>query len=114
MLDAVGLAGRATDRFQTLSGGQQQRVLIAKALAGDPSVLVLDEPLAGVDAESQALITRVLRARADAGAAVIVVSHELEVLDPVVDRVLLLAGGKITFEGALADLPVHRHGHGHW
>jgi len=113
-LDAVGLVDRADDRFQTLSGGQQQRVLIAKALAGDPTVLVLDEPLAGVDAESQRLIAAVLRQRADAGACVIVVSHELEVLDPVVDRVLLLAGGRVAFEGALADLPVHRHGHGHW
>jgi zinc transport system ATP-binding protein len=113
-LDAVDLASRAGDRFQTLSGGQQQRVLIAKALAGDPQLLVLDEPLAGVDAESQQLIAGVLRARADAGAAVIVVSHELEVLDPVVDRVLLLAKGTITFDGRLADLPVHRHGHGHW
>jgi zinc transport system ATP-binding protein len=113
-LDAVDLAARVGDRFQTLSGGQQQRVLIAKALAGDPRLLVLDEPLAGVDATSQELIAAVLRARADAGAAVIVVSHELEVLDPVVDRVLLLAKGKIAFDGQLADLPVHRHGHGHW
>lgn len=113
-LGAVDLAARVDDRFQTLSGGQQQRVLIAKALAGDPDVLVLDEPLAGVDADSQRLIAGVLRARADAGAAVIVVSHELEVLDPVLDRVLLLAKGKIAFEGLLADLPVHRHGHGHW
>jgi zinc transport system ATP-binding protein len=113
-LDAVDLASRVGDRFQTLSGGQQQRVLIAKALAGDPDVLVLDEPLAGVDAASQQLIAGVLRDRADAGAAVIVVSHELEVLDPVVDRVLLLAKGKIAFDGLLADLPVHRHGHGHW
>jgi zinc transport system ATP-binding protein len=113
-LDAVGLAARVGDRFQTLSGGQQQRVLIAKSLVADPQVLVLDEPLAGVDAASQELIAGVLRARADAGAAVIVVSHELEVLDPVVDRVLLLAKGKIAFDGQLADLPVHRHGHGHW
>jgi zinc transport system ATP-binding protein len=113
-LEAVDLASRAGDRFQTLSGGQQQRVLIAKALAGEPQVLVLDEPLAGVDAASQQLIAEVLRTRADAGAAVIVVSHELEVLDPVLDRVLLLAKGKIAFDGQLADLPVHRHGHGHW
>jgi zinc transport system ATP-binding protein len=113
-LDAVGLRERAADHFQSLSGGQQQRVLIAKALVAAPEVLVLDEPLAGVDDESQHKIAFVLRERADQGAAVVVVSHELEVLDPVVDRMLLLAGGRITFDGALADLPIHRHGHGHW
>jgi zinc transport system ATP-binding protein len=113
-LAAVDLASRAGDRFQTLSGGQQQRVLIAKALANDPQLLVLDEPLAGVDAASQELIAAVLRDRADRGAAVMVVSHELEVLDPVLDRVLMLAKGKVAFDGPLSELPPHRHGHGHW
>ncbi|MET8065988.1 metal ABC transporter ATP-binding protein, partial [Micromonospora sp. NPDC005313] len=70
-LDAVGLADRAGDPVSTLSGGQQQRTLIARALAGGPELLVLDEPTAGVDAASQEAFAEALRGFRDGGGTVL-------------------------------------------
>ena len=61
-LDAVGIADRSGDELRRLSGGQQQRVLIARALAAEPDLLVLDEPNAGVDLEHQRVLADVLPA----------------------------------------------------
>ena len=88
-----------------LSGGQQQRVLIARALAGEPEALVLDEPTAGVDAESQEAFADVLGRLKERGVAVLLVTHHLGVLAPLVDRVVVLAEGRVTYDG-----PVPEHG----
>ena len=76
-LAAVGLADRAGDPVATLSGGQQQRTLIARALAGEPELLVLDEPTAGVDAASQEAFAEALRDFVGGGGTVLLVAHEL-------------------------------------
>src|SRR3954454_15200113 len=76
-LEAVGLADRAQHQVSTLSGGQQQRVLMARTLAGKPELLVLDEPNAGVDLESQEAIAGTLATLTAAGATLVVVLHEL-------------------------------------
>ncbi len=76
-IEAVGLAAQARDRVSTLSGGQQQRVLIARAMAGVPDLLVLDEPTAGVDAPSQQAFADALRSIVDRGATIVLVAHEL-------------------------------------
>jgi zinc transport system ATP-binding protein len=115
-LDAVDLADAATRRFSQLSGGQQQRVLIAKAMANDPELLILDEPIAGVDAASQERFRDALVSRIDRGRAVLLVSHELSAVADALDRVLVLAHGRVAFDGAPADLErsgvslgLHRH-----
>jgi len=77
-LERVGLAAQARDRFGTLSGGQRQRVLIARALVQDARVLLLDEPLSGVDAPSAARIEGVLRELRDEGRALLVATHDVE------------------------------------
>jgi manganese/iron transport system ATP-binding protein/manganese/zinc/iron transport system ATP- binding protein len=77
-LDRVGLADRAGTRFGTLSGGQRQRVLIARALLQDARVLLLDEPLSGVDAVSAAHIDEVFAALRDEGRTLLVATHDVE------------------------------------
>ncbi|MWA07286.1 ATP-binding cassette domain-containing protein [Actinomadura sp. LD22] len=99
-LAAVGLAGRARDSAHLLSGGQQQRVLIARALAGEPDVFVMDEPTAGVDAASQAALAATLRGLADAGRTVVLVAHELGPLEPLITRTVELEHGRVARESA--------------
>ena len=98
-VDAVGLADRADRPVATLSGGQQQRVLIARALAGEPEALVLDEPTAGVDAESQEAFGGTLARLKERGVAVLLVTHHLGALAALVDRVVVVADGAVTYDG---------------
>ncbi len=95
-LDRVGLADRARVRFGTLSGGQRQRVLIARALVQDARVLLLDEPLSGVDAPSAARIEAVLRELRDEGRALLVATHDVEQARGF-ERVLCLHRRQIAF-----------------
>src|SRR5439155_4515346 len=76
-LDAVGLAGRAGDRFGTLSGGQRQRALLARAITQQPRLLLLDEPFHGVDAVSQDALLEALAGLRARGAPVVVSTHDL-------------------------------------
>lgn len=98
-LVSVAMIDRRFDRMADLSGGQQQRVLIAKALAADPSLLILDEPIAGVDAASQQLfrdsLVHLLR---EHNAAVLLVSHELGAVADDLDRVVVLKR-RVVFDG---------------
>ena len=89
-LDRVGLADRAGDRFGVLSGGQRQRVLLARAMAGEPRLLLLDEPFNGVDADSQVAILAVLRELAVAGTALVVSTHDLALAGEPADQVYRL------------------------
>lgn len=98
-LDVVGLSDRADADVSTLSGGQQRRVLIARALASEPDVLLMDEPTAGVDAANQEVLADVLARLAARGTTMIIVTHELEALAGVVTRMVLLRGGRIAFDG---------------
>jgi zinc transport system ATP-binding protein len=111
-LDLVGMADRAGHAVATLSGGQQQRVLMARTLAGEPDLLLLDEPNAGVDHASQEAIAQTLGGRADAGASVVVVLHELGPFAPLIDRVVALREGRVTYDGP-PDQLVDGGGHGH-
>ena len=115
-MDLVGLGGRAGHPVATLSGGQQQRVLVARTLAGEPDLLLLDEPNAGVDHASQLAIAETLGGRADAGASIVVVLHELGPFAPLIDRVVALREGRVTYDGPpdqLAEGASHAHHHDH-
>lgn len=98
-LATVGLADRARFDVDTLSWGQQRRVLIARALVARPDVLVMDEPTAGVDRPNQDVLAQVLQRLADHGTTMLVVTHELAALRGVVDRILEVDLGHLTFDG---------------
>ena len=103
-LAAVALTDVRRRRMHELSGGQQQRVLIAKALVGDPELLVLDEPTAGVDAESQRLFRdSLVHLATQHGATILLVSHELGAVADDLDRVVVLKR-RVLFDGAPAEL----------
>jgi zinc transport system ATP-binding protein len=103
-LDSVGLSEHARTPLSELSGGQQQRAFIARAFAGEPDLLLLDEPIAGVDAESQRRfresLIHSLRAH---GAGVLLVSHELSAVAAHLDRVVVLKR-RVLFDGPPAEL----------
>jgi manganese/iron transport system ATP-binding protein/manganese/zinc/iron transport system ATP- binding protein len=101
-LERVGLADRARRRFGALSGGQRQRVLIARALLQDSRVLLLDEPLSGVDAASAARIEAVFEALRGEGRILLVATHDVEQARRW-DRVICLHGEQIAF-GAPAEV----------
>jgi zinc transport system ATP-binding protein len=103
-LAAVGLGDMRRQRVSELSGGQQQRTFIARALAGDPDLLVLDEPVAGVDAESQNRFRdSVVHLTREHGGSVLLVSHELGAVADALDRVIVLKQG-VRFDGTPAAL----------
>jgi zinc transport system ATP-binding protein len=101
----VGLEHVADAPLRTLSGGMQQRAFIAKALAGEPSLLVLDEPTTGVDAESQESLAALLgELHRDLAVTIVYVSHEFGAVEDVVER-LVLVRRTIVFDGSPRDLP---------
>jgi zinc transport system ATP-binding protein len=101
----VGLAERARSPLRTLSGGMQQRAFIAKALAARPSLLVLDEPTTGVDAESQESLAALLdELHRELGVTILYVSHEFGAVEQFVQRLVLVRGG-IVFDGSPDELP---------
>ncbi|GAA2109653.1 metal ABC transporter ATP-binding protein [Microlunatus panaciterrae] len=107
-LETVRLADRADDELTHLSGGQQQRVLIARALVGEPELLVLDEPTAGVDLEHQQILADVLATLLDRGLAVLVVLHEVGPLSPLIHRAVVLREGRVIHDGTLPEA-LHSH-----
>jgi zinc transport system ATP-binding protein len=101
----VGLDEQAHVPIARLSGGQQQRAFIAKALAAEPSLLVLDEPTTGVDVGSQEALAELLqRLHEELGVTVLYVSHEFGAVERFVER-LVLVRGRILFDGAPSALP---------
>lgn len=112
-LESVGLADRAGDPVAVLSGGQQQRTLIARALAGRPDLLILDEPTAGVDAASQEAFASALgRFVADGGTAVLV-AHELGPLEPLISRAVVIHHGGVAHDGPVPEPAGHHAGPDH-
>ncbi|MSO94283.1 MAG: ABC transporter ATP-binding protein [Thermoleophilia bacterium] len=104
-IETVGLSDRADSPLRTLSGGMQQRALIAKALASEPTLLALDEPTTGVDAESQDSLGVLLEElRTQFGVTILYVSHEFGAVEHVVDRIVLVRGG-IVYDGPPSGLP---------
>ena len=93
----VGLTNVANKRFGSLSGGQQQRGFLARALASEPGLLLLDEPFNGLDQPNRDALMQTLRQLKAAGVAIIVTTHDLELAREVCDIVLFVNGRQIAF-----------------
>lgn len=96
-LREVDAQGFCEERFSFLSGGQKQRILIARALATNPDLLVLDEPTAGVDAAASRSIVELLRKLHQDGMTILMVNHDLPVVRELAQQVVWLANGKASF-----------------
>jgi oligopeptide/dipeptide ABC transporter ATP-binding protein len=112
LLGQVGLPAGAASRYpHEFSGGQRQRIAIARALAADPSVLVLDEPLSSLDASAQAQIANLLvRLARELGLGLLLISHDLGIVRQVADRVCVMYLGEIVESGPTEDVwarPIH-------
>ncbi|WP_102509040.1 amino acid ABC transporter ATP-binding protein [Sanguibacter massiliensis] len=103
-LERVGLGDRGDAHPHQLSGGQQQRVAIARALAMDPQLMLFDEPTSALDPELVGDVLAVMRALAEGGMTMMVVTHEMAFARDVADRVVFIDGGVIVEEGAPADV----------
>ena len=104
LLGWLGLADHAHERCERFSKGMRQKVALAGALVHDPRVIILDEPLTGLDAASSRQVKSVLRECVDAGGTVIMTTHILEVAERMADRIGVIAAGRLIAEGTLDDL----------
>ncbi|MHC4831434.1 MAG: amino acid ABC transporter ATP-binding protein, partial [Planctomycetota bacterium] len=104
LLDQVGLAEKAQSYPAELSGGQKQRVAIARALAMQPRIMLFDEPTSALDPETIGEVLDVMRALADQGMTMVVVTHEMGFARKVAQRVVFMDEGRIVEEGLPQDM----------
>jgi ABC-2 type transport system ATP-binding protein len=108
----LGLGPHAHERCEGFSKGMRQKVALAGALVHDPMLIILDEPLTGLDAGSARQVKTVLRERVAAGGTVIMTTHIHEVAERMADRIGVIAGGRLIAQGTLDELRV-KAGKGH-
>jgi ABC-2 type transport system ATP-binding protein len=104
LLEWLGLASHGDQRCESFSKGMRQKVALAGALVHEPRVIILDEPLTGLDAGSARQVKNVLRERARAGGTIVMTTHILEVAERMADRIGIIAHGKLIAEGTLEEL----------
>jgi len=104
LLEQVGLADRAGDRFQTYSLGMKQRLGLAYTLLGDPELLILDEPTNGMDPAGMAEVRDLIRSLGSSDRTVLLSSHLLNEVEQICDSVAILSKGKVITQGAVGDL----------
>jgi ABC-2 type transport system ATP-binding protein len=102
----LGLTPHAHERCEGFSKGMRQKVALAGALVHEPRLIILDEPLTGLDAGSARQVKNVLRERVAAGGTVIMTTHILEVAERMADRIGVIAGGRLIAQGTLAELRI--------
>ncbi len=103
-IDAMGVREFASRLYHSLSGGEQQRVQLARALAQEPRLLLLDEPTSHLDIQAQLLVLDLLRHRAAAGCTVLLAMHDLNLAARFSDRLVVMHGGRVVAEGPPGDV----------
>ena len=104
LLEQVGLAAHQHQRCEGFSKGMRQKVVLVGALVHDPRLIILDEPLTGLDALSARQVKSMLQDRVDGGCTVIMTTHILEVAERMADRIGVIVAGRLLAEGTLAEL----------
>lgn len=107
IMSAFSLQYELNKRIETFSKGMKQKVLIASALLHNPSILFLDEPLSGLDANSVIMIKNLIRRLADEGKTIFYCSHMMDIVEKVSDKIILIDHGKIIAHGTFAELKIH-------
>lgn len=104
LLEELGLADKRGDFIEGFSRGMRQKLALAGALIHDPQVMLLDEPLTGLDAEAARQMKDILIARVKAGCTVVLTTHILEVAERLAERISIIAGGRIAAQGTMEEL----------
>jgi ABC-2 type transport system ATP-binding protein len=104
LLERVGLAERRRSTWRSLSGGEQQRLSLALALVGQPSLVFLDEPTAGIDPSGRQVIRRLVAELRDDGVAVLLTTHDLDEAEKLADRVVIIDHGQLLADATPAEL----------
>jgi len=104
MLDAFGLSDQANQRMDTFSKGMKQKVLIISGLLHNPEIIILDEPLSGLDANSVIIVKELIDKLAKNGKTIFYCSHMMDVVEKVSDRVILIDKGEVVADGTIDEL----------
>lgn len=104
VLDALDIRALAKQQYASLSTGQKRRLHLALALSGDPEILFLDEPAAGLDVEARQELHGLIRRLQGQGKTIVLASHDMAEVEELCDRIAILNGGKIVFCGTPAQL----------
>lgn len=104
MLEAFGLAGNINQRMDTFSKGMKQKVLITSGLLHNPDIIILDEPLSGLDANSVIIVKELISKLADSGKTIFYSSHMMDIVEKVSDRIILINEGSVVADGTFEEL----------
>jgi ABC-2 type transport system ATP-binding protein len=104
MLDSFGLLTNIDQRMDSFSKGMRQKVLITSGLLHNPSIVIMDEPLSGLDANAVILIKELLQAMKQEGKTIFYCSHMMDVVEKVSDRIVLISNGSIMADGTIEEL----------
>ena len=103
-LERVNLSGKANTQLDKLSGGQQQKIQLGVTIMGDPKLLIMDEPAKGFDPVNRRLLMNIIEEQRKAGATIIYVTHQMEEVERLCDRLILLKDGKAAAYGTLEEV----------
>jgi ABC-2 type transport system ATP-binding protein len=104
MLEFLGLKDKLHDRMDTFSKGMRQKVLLVSGLLHNPEIIFMDEPLSGLDANAVILVKEIILRLVEQGKTVIYCSHNMDTVEKISDRIILIADGKVVADGTFHDL----------
>jgi ABC-2 type transport system ATP-binding protein len=104
MLEFLGLKDKLHDRMDTFSKGMLQKVLLVSGLLHNPEIIFMDEPLSGLDANAVILVKEIILRLVEQGKTVIYCSHNMDTVEKISDRIILIADGKVVADGTFHDL----------